>query len=66
MVANKNIGINFANLSEKWDFFPLSCTNGYYFLWNVRLPAPPVGESRKRPIDLLKKTIQRAKRQTHR
>lgn len=35
--------IDFAHLDQTWDFFPFSCSSGYYFLWNSQLHAPKIG-----------------------
>lgn len=59
----ESVGINFSNLSEAYDLFPFSCSNGYYFLWNMRLPAPSEEETDEK-IDLealIKEEIARLK-----
>jgi hypothetical protein len=42
--ACESAGINFSNLTQELDVFPFSCSNGYYLLWDVRLPASEEAE----------------------
>jgi hypothetical protein len=58
----ESVGINFTDLCEEWELFPFCCINGYYFLWNVRLPAAKIEEPQNKPETLLRNEIARIKK----
>jgi len=60
--------INFSHLGGAMDFFPFSCLNGYYFLWNSQLDAPKEARAepkkKKHAESLLRREISSLKRKT--